>query len=44
MTSTDLCDAYYSVPIRPEHRNILNLFGQEYCIKFGPHKHGSPVL
>ena len=32
MTSIDLRDAYYSVPIKPGHRNTLNVFGEEYCI------------
>ena len=32
MSSIDLLDAYYSVPIRTEHRNTSNLFGEEYCI------------
>ena len=31
MTSIDLRDAYYRVPIKPEHRNNLNVFGEEYC-------------
>ena len=33
MTSIDLRDAYYSVPIRPEHRKYLKFIWQGVALK-----------